>query len=194
VVACSGASVVNTVPLQWPVGVLVTMAARAIPYAECKGPRASAASLRPLRDRGAVGLGAGATARCGAAFDFDALRSAACPVTPRRQMWQDAAGGARRPGGLPRRRSADHDGDGGRQPRTVARCSGGFRERNVDWLTTRSRILRPSRTRAVFLLIAVGAFAVTEFGRHVYRPWAYRRALADFGLADSVGNLGGIIV
>jgi TRAP-type uncharacterized transport system fused permease subunit len=64
----------------------------------------------------------------------------------------------------------------------------------VDWLTTRSRILRPSRTRAVFLLIAVGAFAVTEFGRQVYRPWAYRRALADFGLADSVGNLGGIIV
>ena len=36
--------------------------------------------------------------------------------------------------------------------------------------------------------------AVTEFGRHIYRPWAYARGLNDFGLADSVGNLGGIVV
>ncbi len=64
----------------------------------------------------------------------------------------------------------------------------------MDWLTTPSRFLVPDPRRLVLLLVGVGAFAATEFGRHIYRPWAYARGLSDFGLADSVGNLGGIIV
>jgi hypothetical protein len=48
--------------------------------------------------------------------------------------------------------------------------------------------------RLIFLVIAVFAFGATEFGRHVYRPWAYARGLNDLGLADSIGNLGGIVV
>ncbi len=46
----------------------------------------------------------------------------------------------------------------------------------------------------MFLLLAVGAFVLTELGRNVYRPYAYKHGIFDFGLADSVGNLGGIIV
>jgi hypothetical protein len=64
----------------------------------------------------------------------------------------------------------------------------------MGWLMTPSRFLIPDPRRLVFLLVGAGAFAVTEFGRYIYRPWAYARGLSDFGLADSVGNLGGIIV
>ena len=64
----------------------------------------------------------------------------------------------------------------------------------MGWLSTRSRLFQPGRTRLVFLLIAVCTFGATEFGRHVYRPWAYAKGLKDLGLADSIGNLGGIVV
>jgi len=64
----------------------------------------------------------------------------------------------------------------------------------MGWLMTRSRIFRPDRIRLAWLLVAAGAFAWTEIGRHRYRPWAYRTGVNDFGLADSVGNLGGIVV
>jgi hypothetical protein len=64
----------------------------------------------------------------------------------------------------------------------------------MGWLATPSRFFIPDPRRLVFLLVGVGAFAATEFGRHIYRPWAYARGLRDLGLADSVGNLGGIVV
>jgi hypothetical protein len=70
----------------------------------------------------------------------------------------------------------------------------GWLASDKGWLATPSRILRPDGIRIVFLLVAVGAFLMTEFGRHVYRPWAYGQGLSDFGIADSVGNLGGIVV
>lgn len=41
-----------------------------------------------------------------------------------------------------------------------------------------------------FLLV----FGITEFGREIYRPYIYENSIHDFGLADSIGNLGGIIV
>lgn len=40
----------------------------------------------------------------------------------------------------------------------------------------------------------MGAFVLTELGRYVYRPYAYEHEIFDFGLADSIGNLGGIVV
>ena len=48
--------------------------------------------------------------------------------------------------------------------------------------------------RLLYPVLAIGAFAVTEFGRHVYRPYVYEAGINDFGLADSIGNLGGIVV
>lgn len=64
----------------------------------------------------------------------------------------------------------------------------------MGWLTTPEQFLRPGRIRLVFLGVAVVAFFVTEFGRFVYRPYVYRHTIMDFGLADSIGNLGGIVV
>jgi hypothetical protein len=46
----------------------------------------------------------------------------------------------------------------------------------------------------VFLAVAVVMFGVTEFGRHVLRPFVRRTGIDDLGLTDSIGNLGGIIV
>jgi len=63
----------------------------------------------------------------------------------------------------------------------------------MNWLATPSRIRQPDRIRVVFLLIAVIAFGITEFGRFVYRPWAYSHGLNDLGLADSIGNLGVVV-
>lgn len=51
-----------------------------------------------------------------------------------------------------------------------------------------------SRSRVVFLAIAVIAFVITEFGRFVGRPYVREHGLNDFGLTDSIGNLGGIVV
>lgn len=64
----------------------------------------------------------------------------------------------------------------------------------MGWFSTRERIFKPAKIRIAFLAIATAAFIVTEFGRYVYRPFVRRNAIQDFGLADSIGNLGGIIV
>jgi hypothetical protein len=50
------------------------------------------------------------------------------------------------------------------------------------------------RIRVIYFLIAVLFFFLTELGRKVYRPFIYRNSIDDYGIADSVGNSGGIIV
>ena len=48
--------------------------------------------------------------------------------------------------------------------------------------------------RVVFFLISVFFFITTEIGRSIYRPFIYKNHINDFGIADSIGNLGGILV
>ena len=48
--------------------------------------------------------------------------------------------------------------------------------------------------RISYLLIAIIMFLMTEAGRNIYRPFIYEHNINDYGLADSIGNLGGIIV
>ena len=48
--------------------------------------------------------------------------------------------------------------------------------------------------RLLYAAIAGGAFLLTEVGRNVYRPYVYENGISDFGIADSMGNLGGIVV
>ena len=48
--------------------------------------------------------------------------------------------------------------------------------------------------RLVYAAVAVGAFFLTEAGRNTYRPYIYETGINDFGIADSIGNLGGIVV
>lgn len=64
----------------------------------------------------------------------------------------------------------------------------------MGWLASPERFLKPARIRLAFLGIGGAAFLVTEFGRLVYRPYVRRHGIQDFGLADSIGNLGGIVV
>ena len=48
--------------------------------------------------------------------------------------------------------------------------------------------------RISYLLVAGFMFLFTEVGRFIYRPYIYKNSIDDFGIADSIGNLGGIIV
>jgi hypothetical protein len=50
------------------------------------------------------------------------------------------------------------------------------------------------RPWVLLLSAAAIAFAATELGRNVYRPWVRQNAVDDLGLADSVGSLGGAAV
>ena len=64
----------------------------------------------------------------------------------------------------------------------------------MGWLATPARIRIPDMVRGAFLCVSVLAFIVTELGRHVYRPYVRAHSISDFGLAGSIGNLGGIVV
>ena len=48
--------------------------------------------------------------------------------------------------------------------------------------------------RVSYLVTMVLSFFMTEIGRHFYRPIIYQNEINDFGLADSIGNVGGIVV
>ena len=49
-------------------------------------------------------------------------------------------------------------------------------------------------SRIVYFISFLVSFFLTEIGRKIYRPFIYENDINDFGLADSVGNSGGIIV
>jgi len=48
--------------------------------------------------------------------------------------------------------------------------------------------------RIVYFVTFLVAFILTEIGRYVYRPFIYENTINDYGIADSMGNSGGIIV
>ena len=48
--------------------------------------------------------------------------------------------------------------------------------------------------RIIYFVTFLISFGLTEIGRHIYRPFIYENNINDYGIADSMGNLGGIIV
>lgn len=48
--------------------------------------------------------------------------------------------------------------------------------------------------RIIYFVTFLISFGLTEIGRFIYRPFIYENNIKDFGIADSMGNLGGIIV
>ena len=48
--------------------------------------------------------------------------------------------------------------------------------------------------RIIYFVIFLFFFGLTEIGRHIYRPFISENNINDYGIADSMGNLGGIIV
>lgn len=63
-----------------------------------------------------------------------------------------------------------------------------------NFFTDRDSVRTIDSRRIQYLVVAIVFFIITETGRFVYRPFIYSNKLNDFGLADSIGNLGGIIV
>ncbi len=58
----------------------------------------------------------------------------------------------------------------------------------------RNALLVWNHRRTLFLAVAIIAFAVTETGRFILRPQFHASGFGDHGLANSIGNLGGIVV
>jgi hypothetical protein len=63
-----------------------------------------------------------------------------------------------------------------------------------DLLYDKQDIRKVDTRRGLYLVMAIMAFLITEFGRFVYRPYIYENDIYDYGLADGIGNLGGIVV
>jgi len=62
------------------------------------------------------------------------------------------------------------------------------------WFTDREALRTIDVYRLCYAATAVVAFLLTEAGRQVYRPYIYDTGINDYGVADSMGNLGGIVV
>ncbi|MEJ2594799.1 MAG: hypothetical protein P8100_06660 [bacterium] len=67
-------------------------------------------------------------------------------------------------------------------------------KKQSNLFTDKDSIQTIDSKRIIYLVIAVSFFLLTEMGRKIYRPYIYQNNIEDFGLADSIGNLGGIVV
>lgn len=47
--------------------------------------------------------------------------------------------------------------------------------------------------RIIYFVMFLFSLGVTEIGRYIYRPFIYESNINDYGIADTMGNLGGII-
>jgi hypothetical protein len=65
-------------------------------------------------------------------------------------------------------------------------------ERN--FFIDKERIRTIDTFRVSYFLLSLFFFLLTEIGRNFYRPFIYENHIDDFGIADSIGNLGGILV
>jgi len=60
--------------------------------------------------------------------------------------------------------------------------------------TDREQMKTIDTKRIFYFVVFLLSFLFTEFGRYVYRPFIYHNHINDFGIADSIGNWGGIVV
>jgi len=67
-------------------------------------------------------------------------------------------------------------------------------EKNNNFFTDKASIKTIDSRRILYFVIAVLFFFLTEIGRNIYRPYIYSNNIDDYGIADSIGNSGGIIV
>ena len=63
-----------------------------------------------------------------------------------------------------------------------------------NFFTDKEQLKTIDTFRIIFLITGMVAFLFTECGRFVYRPYIYENNINDFGIADSIGNSGGIVV
>jgi len=63
-----------------------------------------------------------------------------------------------------------------------------------NFFLDKENVRRLDTFRIIYFVMFLLSFGLTEIGRFVYRPFIYENNINDFGIADSMGNLGGIIV
>ncbi len=64
----------------------------------------------------------------------------------------------------------------------------------MSYFIDKDRIKKFDALRLIYFISFLFSFALTEIGRYIYRPFVYENNINDFGIADSMGNLGGIVV
>lgn len=67
-------------------------------------------------------------------------------------------------------------------------------KKDNNFFTDKESIKTIDSLRIIYFVIAVLFFLLTEIGRNIYRPFIYTNNIDDYGIADSIGNSGGIIV
>lgn len=63
-----------------------------------------------------------------------------------------------------------------------------------NFIIDKDTIRKVDLFRITYFITFISAFLITETGRFLYRPFIYDHNINDFGLADAMGNLGGVIV
>lgn len=63
-----------------------------------------------------------------------------------------------------------------------------------DLFTDKEELRVVDNHRILYLIVAFIWYVITEAGRFIYRPYIYANNIPDYGLADTIGNLGGVIV
>ena len=63
----------------------------------------------------------------------------------------------------------------------------------LEIFTDKDNLKTVDNYRISYLTIFISSLLITEIGRNIYRPFIYNNNINDFGIADSIGNLGGII-
>jgi hypothetical protein len=63
-----------------------------------------------------------------------------------------------------------------------------------NFIIDKNTIRKVDLFRITYFITFISAFLITETGRFLYRPFIYDHNINDFGLADAMGNLGGVIV
>ena len=64
----------------------------------------------------------------------------------------------------------------------------------MNFFFDKNRFKTFDKLRLIYLIFFLLSFLLTEVGRYIYRPYIYENQINDFGIADSMGNLGGIVV
>jgi hypothetical protein len=67
-------------------------------------------------------------------------------------------------------------------------------EKTGNFFIDRDQVKIIDTRRIVYLITCILAFFLTEAGRFIYRPYIYEHHINDYGLADAVGNWGGVVV
>jgi glycopeptide antibiotics resistance protein len=61
------------------------------------------------------------------------------------------------------------------------------------FLIYKNKLREIDTVRIYYFILFLISYGLTEIGRELYRPIIYANHINDFGIADSIGNAGGII-